>query len=43
MVQGSYYLYATQSNTVPGNAIEGAANQANYISNQTGYCTTQSF
>jgi sulfatase modifying factor 1 len=40
---GTYYLFATQSNTPPGNAIGGAANQANYISNQTGYCTTQSF
>jgi sulfatase modifying factor 1 len=40
---GTYYLFATQSNTAPGNAIGGAFNQANYISNQTGYCTTQSF
>lgn len=39
---GTYYLFATQSNTPPGNAIGGAANQANYITNQTGYCTTQS-
>ena len=40
---GTYYLFATQSNTVPGNAIGSSSNQANYISNQTGYCTTQSF
>jgi sulfatase modifying factor 1 len=40
---GTYYLFATQSNTVPGNAIGSAPNQANYISNQTGYCTSQSF
>lgn len=40
---GTYYLFATQSNTVPGNAIGASPNQANYISNQTGYCTTQSF
>lgn len=40
---GSYYLFATQSNSIPGNAIGSLANQVNYISNQTGYCTTQSF
>ena len=40
---GTYYLFATQSNSIPGNAIGSASNQANYISNQTGYCTTQSF
>lgn len=40
---GGYYLYATQNNTTPGNEIGSAANQINYISNQTGYCTTKSF
>lgn len=40
---GIYYLYATQSNTPPGNNMRTAPNQANYISNETGYCTTQSF
>lgn len=39
----SYYLFATQNNNTPGNTIGNAANQANYLSNQTGYCTTQSF
>jgi len=27
---GGYYAYATQSNTVPGNVVGSAANQANY-------------
>ncbi len=40
---GAYFLFATQSNTTPGNIIGAAANQANYMSNQTGYCTTHSF
>lgn len=40
---GTYYLFATQSNAIPGNAVGAAANQANYLSNQTGYCTTQIF
>lgn len=40
---GAYYLYATQSNSIPGNEIGSTPNQANYISNTTGYCTTQSF
>jgi sulfatase modifying factor 1 len=28
---GGYYLYATQSDTAPGNAVGDAANQANYF------------
>lgn len=39
---GKYFLFATQSNAIPGNAVGASPNQANYISNQKGYCTTQS-
>ena len=37
---GGYWLYPTQSNTAPGNTINGTANQANYYVG--GYATTQS-
>lgn len=36
-----YWLYPTQSNTAPGNTIGGAANQANYRTNNV-YAVTQS-
>ncbi len=39
---GGYFTYATQSDELPGNAIGDAANQANYISEETGYCVSQS-
>lgn len=39
---GGYTLYATQSSTLPGNTIGASANQANYLSELTGYCVTQS-
>jgi sulfatase modifying factor 1 len=35
---GGYTLYATQSNTTPGNEISSSPNQANYFSGSTGYC-----
>jgi len=37
---GGYYAYATQSNTVPGNVVGSAANQANYHNGV--YSVTQS-
>lgn len=41
---GGYTLYATQSNTAPGNDINApdSSNQVNYLSETTGYCVTQS-
>jgi len=39
---GGYYLYATKSNTLPGNMVGGEANQANYLSETSGYSVTQS-
>lgn len=39
---GGYYMYATKSNTLPGNVVGAASNQANYISDATGYSVTQS-
>jgi len=39
---GGYFAYATQSDATPGNAIGGEPNQANYISDATGYSVTQS-
>ena len=38
---GGYYLYATQSNNMPGNSIGSSLNQANYFSNSTGFSITQ--
>jgi sulfatase modifying factor 1 len=38
---GGYYAYATQSDTVPGNTIGSAANQANYNTG-SGFSVTQS-
>ena len=39
-----YYVYATQSNTAPGNVVGSTANQANYITSSDGarYSVTQS-
>lgn len=39
---GGYFAHATQSDATPGNAIGGEPNQANYISDATGYSVTQS-
>ena len=41
---GSYYTYATQSNTLPSNKFNSAAsNQANYLDDAgNGYCVSQS-
>jgi len=37
---GGYYIYATQSNAVPGNQVGSAVNQANYLTSV--YSVTQS-
>jgi sulfatase modifying factor 1 len=39
---GGYYLYATQSNTAPGNIIGSQPNQANNFPASVGLCVTQS-
>ena len=39
---GGYYLYATQSNSAPGNIIGAAPNQANYYADSGTYSLTQS-
>ena len=39
---GSYSLYATHSNETPGNSVGDENNQANYLSESTGYSVTQS-
>lgn len=39
---GGYTTYATQSDDVPGNLIGADLNQANYLSETTGYSVTQS-
>lgn len=39
---GGYYLYATQSNSAPGNMIGGAPSQANYYGDSGTYSLTQS-
>ena len=42
-VTGSYYTYATQSNTLPGNIIGSSSNLANFLyDSESGYCVTQS-
>ena len=40
---GGYYRFATQSNEVPGNTVGSSPNQANFISDETGYPVTHSF
>ena len=39
---GGYYDFATQSDEVPGNLVSGNPNQANYLSEETGYSVSQS-
>ncbi|MCR9192658.1 MAG: formylglycine-generating enzyme family protein [Gammaproteobacteria bacterium] len=39
---GGYYLYATQSNTPPGNTVGGDSNQANWFSDSVGFAVTHS-
>jgi len=39
---GGYYNFATQSDSIPGNLIGSLTNQANYLSDNTGYSVTQS-
>ena len=40
---GGYYRFATRSNSIPGNTAGDAENQANFISDETGYPITHSF
>ncbi len=39
---GGYYLFATQSDTTPGNNIGHAPNQANWFSDEAGFAVTHS-
>ncbi len=40
---GGYYVYATQSNTTPGNLVGNGSNLVNYLSDfGNGYCVSQS-
>lgn len=39
----AYYRFATQSNDIPGNTAGSSTNQANFISDETGYPITHSF
>lgn len=40
--QGGYYMFATQSNATPGNAIGSKPNQANWFDDTRGFAVTQS-